>query len=170
MQKRWLPPGKSTQVSQYILDEAIAQGADKKILALEDFRLENVVKIGGRSFSWLSFFCFKGGWMYSIPWRIHGTGTVYLPTWMVDCYGKLMGKYTFRPMVWVYVETKTTTFQKSDSPWCQAESKSSFECQCCVTLIDKNLSKGMVFVLFFFVIYNLLWTSPAPFQAHFLGA
>ena len=37
-------------------------------------------------------------WMFRvpgihIPWRIHGT-IVYLPTWMVDFYGKLVGEYT----------------------------------------------------------------------------
>ena len=34
----------------------------------------------------------------------HGTGPVYLPTWMVDCYGFHVGKYTGPVpwMVWVF--------------------------------------------------------------------
>ena len=36
------------------------------------------------------------------PWRIHGT-IAYLPTWMVDFYGKLVGKYTIN--TWILWDT-----------------------------------------------------------------
>ena len=35
---------------------------------------------------------------YFYPLWIHGTGPVYLPTWMLDFYGFHVGKYTVRPM------------------------------------------------------------------------
>ena len=44
-----------------------------------------------------------------IAHNIHGTGIllVYLPTWMVLCYGKNVGKYTVRPMdpmgIYIYI-------------------------------------------------------------------
>ena len=53
-----------------------------------------------------------------IPWQIHGRNGIFTDPWMVDVYGKFVGKSTNPPwLLWVRLKMKSVCSNFLGSPW-----------------------------------------------------